>query len=186
MKKLIAGILLLTAIGTGIWVLYQLEMMNLPETKKEETNRLRNEIVQISLTKWVFDHSSRISEFTARTIVQESLKTHKPLLVLALTFVESEFVPTAISSKGAIGLTQVMYDTHKVALLKLGIAKNRRDLFDVKPSIRAGSLILDECSKQSSEDISKTLDLYLGGKDGHYKNRILENLANLYVLVQNQ
>lgn len=136
------------------------------------------------LVKWVYDNSKNISMGTSQSIVKEAMKTNKPLLILALTEVESNFVPTAVSSKGAVGLTQVMYDIHKQDLSKLGIAKEKRDLFDVSPAIQAGNLILDSCLVQSKGDVTKALERYLGGQDGAYVKRILSHLANLYILTR--
>jgi hypothetical protein len=147
-------------------------------TKVDNSNH-----TETSLTKWVYDHSNKISMKTATYIVKEALKTNKPLLLLALPHVESEFTPTAVSNVGAKGLTQVMWRTWGPDLIKMGIAKEERDLFDIDVSIQAGNYVLDQCLKQSGGDVAKTLERYLGGRDGYYKNRITENLANLYILV---
>lgn len=144
-----------------------------------EKNRMKSEA---ALTKWVYDHSKQISLATCKEIVQESLKTDKPLLMLSLIEVESNFVLTAVSSKGAMGLTQVMPGIHEKELIAKSIIKERRDLFDVIPSVRAGNLVLSSCLKQSKDDVPKALELYLGGQDGWYVKRILSNLANLDLL----
>jgi len=133
------------------------------------------------LTAWVYTHSDRISIDTARFIAQEAIITKKPLLMLALIEVESNFIPTAVSSKGAIGLTQIM-DVHTKGLIKAGIIKDRRDLFNVSQSVHACNFILDDMLKKTGGNVGKALDLYLGGKDGAYKNRILGHLGDLYIL----
>ena len=149
---------------------------------------VQNEKLESVLIKWVYDKSSRISLTSAKIISKEVMKTDKPLLLLALIEMESQFVPSAFSSKEAIGLTQVMFedskgkDIHGKALIKSGIIKEKRDLFDITPSIQAGNLILDGYLIQSKGDVPKALERYLGGKDGAYLIRILSNLANLYVL----
>jgi len=133
------------------------------------------------LTAWVYSHSERISIDTARFIAQEAIITKKPLLMLALIEVESNFIPTAVSSKGAIGLTQIM-DVHTKGLIKAGIIKDRRDLFNVSQSVHACNFILDDMLKRTGGNVGKALDLYLGGKDGAYKNRILGHLGDLYIM----
>lgn len=133
------------------------------------------------LTAWVCTHSDRISIDTARFIAQEAIITKKPLLMLALIEVESNFIPTAVSSKGAIGLTQIM-DVHTKGLIKAGIIKDRRDLFNVSQSVHACNFILDDMLKKTGGNVGKALDLYLGGKDGAYKNKILGHLGDLYIL----
>jgi hypothetical protein len=157
--------------------------IGLEETKivVKVNKSLDPEVVETRLVKWVYDHSNKISMKTAKIIVDESMKTNKPLLILALSQVESEFVPTAVSNMGAKGITQVMWKYHGTDLIKAGICKEERDLFDPDISIKAGNFVLDGCLKQGV-DIEKALKAYLGGKDGFYKNRITENLANLYLL----
>jgi len=137
------------------------------------------------LVDWVYSKSTVISRTTARVIVREVMKTDKPLLVLAICELESQgFNPGALSSKGAVGLGQIMFTdrTHKSALIKAGIAQEARDLFDVDRNIRATDFLLNDFLKRSNRDIDKTLRLYLGEVDGAYAKRILSNLANLYVL----
>jgi soluble lytic murein transglycosylase-like protein len=131
---------------------------------------------------WVFARSNRISQETAREIAFKAARTRRPLLILALIEVESNFVPTAVSSKGAVGLSQIVFEHHGKALAKAGIAREKRDLFDVGPSILAADLILDDMLAQSGGDVVKALEKYLGGQDGAYVKRILTNLASLYIL----
>jgi len=155
--------------------------LNDPVVDKDKSKRETYEKV---LTKWIYEHSNRISIGMAGEIARETVKTDKPLLVLALIEVESNFIPSATSNKGAIGLTQVMFDVHGKMLIKNGVIKEKRDLYDIAPSIHAGSLVLDSCLVQSKGDVSKALEYYLGGKDGAYLLRILSNLANLYMLAK--
>lgn len=176
------GVLLAAAVIVSGAVLYLMSMVpdnvpiNIEGTAKAEA----------ILTKWVYEHSKQISAATCKTIVQESLKTNKPLLIIALIEVESNFTPTAISSKGAIGLTQVMPGVWEKELISKGIIKERRDLFNVVPSVSAGDMILSFFLKQSKGDVTKALESYLGGQDVSYVKRILSHLANLYVLVESQ
>lgn len=135
------------------------------------------------LTQWVYDHSNRISRKGCREIVTSSMKTKRPLLIIAIIITESEFVTTAVSSKGALGLTQVMPSWEKHLIAK-GIIKEKRDLFDIGPSIAAGDEVFGLALKDSKGDVTKALEVYLGGQDGYYVKRIFANLANLYVLVE--
>jgi len=171
-------------------VLTMLLVMGCQDTRKTavpvvvSSEKSKVEVEKI-LSKWIYEHSNKISQNTANEIAKEAMKTNKPLLIVALTEVESNFIPSAVSNKGAVGLTQVMFDIHKLTLVKSGIAKEKRDLFDVAPSIQAGNLVLDSCLLQSKGDVSKALELYLGGQDGAYLKKILSNLANLYILAVN-
>lgn len=148
------------------------------------TTDLRTERIHKLLVEWVYSHSSRISKDTCKIIVDECMKTNKPLLMLALIQVESEFSPTVISDRGAIGLCQVMFPSHEKALISAGIIKEKRDLFDIPCSIKAGNFIITGMLKSSSGDIVKALNLYLGGYNVTYQHRILANLGTLYILTQ--
>jgi soluble lytic murein transglycosylase-like protein len=150
----------------------------------EQREKQRNEYNEKALTDWVMSRSSRISRETARFIVKEAMKTTKPLLTLAIISVESEFTPTAMSSKGAIGLGQIMWKYHGKALVKAGIVKEDRDLFDISPNIRATDLIINMYLQQNQNDVLKAIERYLGGSDGIYLKKILINVSNLYVLTR--
>ncbi len=165
-------------------------IVNQKEIPKEFPKIEVNDKTEAILTKWVYEHSKQISRKTCKEIVEECLKTGKPLLLLAVIEQESEFVPTAVSKKGALGLTQVRAttefgkDVHEKDLIAKGIIKEKRDLFDVGPSVMAGDYILTLSLKDAKGDVSKALEAYLGGQDGWYVKRILSTLANLYILVE--
>jgi soluble lytic murein transglycosylase-like protein len=136
------------------------------------------------LETWVYEHSARISRADVVEIVFEARKTNKALLLLALMEIESNFIPSATSSRGAMGLTQVMPGVWEQHLIKKGIIKERRDLFDIGPSVAAGNEVFDLCLKETKGDVIKALERYLGGQDGAYTKRILNNLAVLYIMVE--
>jgi soluble lytic murein transglycosylase-like protein len=144
----------------------------------------KRKAVNDAMVKWVYEHSSKISRAGCQEIVFEAGKTNKSLLLLAVICAESEFTTTAVSSKGAMGLTQVMPGVWEQHLIKKGIIKERRDLFDIGPSVAAGNEVLSICIKDSKGDVTKALERYLGGQDGIYTKRILSNLGNLYVMVE--
>ena len=79
--------------------------------------------------------------------------------------------------------SQVMPGVWEKDLIARGIIKERRDLFDVGPSIAAGDYVLEIFIKESKGNVEKALEKYLGGRDGAYVKRIFSNLANLYVMV---
>ena len=129
-------------------------------------------------TSWIISHSQRISENTAKRIAVEVFRYPNPLLIIALIEVESEFIQSAVSRAGALGLGQIMYDIHKKDLAELGIQK-RRDLFDIDKNINATSYILQTMLKKNKGDVVKALHNYLGGKDGKYVARIFSNYVHL-------
>ena len=137
-----------------------------------------------SLTKWVYSKSTKISVDTAKQIVKECLKTEKPLLTIALISVESEFVSSAVSNVGAIGLGQTMFGLHSKELIKAGIVKERRDLFNISNSVKATDLLINRFISESKGDLSKALERYQGGFNTYYISRILSNLGSLYILTE--
>ncbi len=141
--------------------------------------KIRTEVV----SSWIMNHSSRISDATAKYIAVEAFKYPHPILLLSLVEVESEFNPTAVSKVGAVGLSQIMYDIHKKDMVTLGIHK-KRDLFDIDKNIKATSSILQMMLRKSNNDIEKALHFYLGGKDGKYVNRIFSNYVHLSLEIE--
>jgi soluble lytic murein transglycosylase-like protein len=135
-----------------------------------------------TLTQWVYNHSAKISKDTAKAIAREAVKSDRPLLILAIASVESEMVPSATSGAGAKGLMQIMWKVWGSDLIKAGIAREERDLYNIDTSTRAGNLVIGKLLKQSNGDVKGALEKYLGGRDGYYVNRIQAALSNLYVL----
>ncbi len=136
------------------------------------------------LVTWVYANSSRTSNSMTTEIVRCCMGSEYPLLMLALISVESEFNPTAVSNVGAKGLTQVMWKVWGADLIKAGIAKEERDLFDIKISILAGEYVLKKCLVASNGNVEKALERYLGGRDGYYTRRITARGMDMYVLTR--
>lgn len=128
-----------------------------------------------NLAQWVFSRSNKISMSMSRQIVAEAMKCDYPLLILSLVRAESEFIPTAVSSAQAWGLTQVRYSVHGKALARAGICTNARDLFDVDKSIRAGNFIFMDMLNQAGGDPVRALEAYVGGKQKAYVDQITRN-----------
>jgi hypothetical protein len=149
----------------------------------KKVSKIERKIDKVELLSgWVYSNSSKISKETCKEIVTEVLKTRNPLLMLSIIEAESSFVQSSVSSKGAMGLVQINPVVHVNSLIKLGIIKEKRDLFNIKESILGGQYVLDDCLKSSGNNVPKALHMYLGGQDGRYFNQILSNLANLYII----
>jgi soluble lytic murein transglycosylase-like protein len=82
-----------------------------------------------------------------------------PKIAFALVNVESEFYHKAVSSKGAVGLTQVMPSTARQ--LQPGIA--RSELFDHETNLRLGFRYLRDMISYYDGDISLALTAYNRG-----------------------
>lgn len=131
---------------------------------------------------FVFAKSARISYNTAQQITDEAWKYKNCLLLLSVMEAESEFNPGAYSKAGARGLGQINYKAHHKMLSK--ILRHPRDLYDVRTNFEASNMILSMYLDQSNNDVEQALTYYLGGKDGKYTHRILNNLAHLYLLTR--
>lgn len=91
-----------------------------------------------------------------------ALNHPNPRLVKAVIQVESEWNPNAVSSKGAIGLMQVMPSS---GLHFAGYS--REDLFCPVKNINAGTRILKHYQKTSSS-LEEALKKYSGNAKGYY------------------
>lgn len=186
---LIAGLLVTAGIYTGISpssegnMIGSLLFPSFGDPRKPVSTPLPGSyLTEDALALWIYQQSNRISIQTSREIAREAIKTEIPFFILGLIMAESEFTPTAVSSKGAIGLTQVRFEIHGKELMRVGLIKEKRDLFDIGPSIRSGDFIFKMYLKQSGGNAEKAMELYLGGKDGFYVKKISLNLLNLYLL----
>lgn len=180
--KITIGLLVFLAVAVMTLVVV-VKYAGTPEPVKKivDTGVVKSEPI---LVEWVYKNSSRISRTTAKEIVTEALKTPKPLITLAIMSVESEFVPTAVSNKGALGLMQINPVAWEKDLFAKNVIKERRDLFNIDTNIKVGGYIFHVCMTQAKGDVEKALEAYLGGKDGGYVKRILLNLATLYSIAE--
>jgi soluble lytic murein transglycosylase-like protein len=92
-----------------------------------------------------------------------SMHHTNPKLVKAIIEVESEWNVRAVSSKGAIGLMQVMPNSGK-----LYAGFSRSELFCPEKNIIAGTKIL-KYYQRTSPNLRVALDKYSGGADGYYE-----------------
>lgn len=140
----------------------------------------RLEMAQPQLIKWVYKHS-RISQDMAKQIVDSIAKTSYPLFLLALIKTESNFNPTAISKKGAMGLGQIM-PLHKKALIEAGILEEMRDIFNISVGVQATEFVWEFKVSKAKGNINKALALYLGARRERYINQILKDYFYLNYL----
>ena len=93
-------------------------------------------------------------------IIETSLKSNyvSPSLALAVAQVESNFNPNAVSSKGAIGVMQIMPRT---ALYEYGITKER--LFNPETNIKIGIKFLNHLITKYNGRVDIALSHYNGG-----------------------
>jgi soluble lytic murein transglycosylase-like protein len=99
----------------------------------------------------------------AKWILESSAKYRVPVIILAgLIMQESSCRADAVSSTGAVGLTQVTWRWWGSFLQDLGIAQDEADLFDPETSIEAGAAILAHLIDRYGS-IERALEHYSGG-----------------------
>jgi hypothetical protein len=85
---------------------------------------------------------------------------HEAALIKAIIQVESAFNPSAVSSKGAIGLMQIMPTTAS----GLGVAAPHRELFDPVVNLRAGARHLHRLRERFPDRLDLILAAYNAGE----------------------
>lgn len=88
-----------------------------------------------------------------------------PYLTAAVIKVESGFSPKAISSKGAVGLMQLMPETAKWSADKMGIRDfETEQLKDPELNIKIGTWYLKTLQNEFGDDMTLVLAAYNGGR----------------------
>jgi soluble lytic murein transglycosylase-like protein len=131
---------------------------------------------------WILERSSKISRQTAINIYNVAMSMENGLLYIALIYRESNFDPTAVSEKGAIGLTQIMPRIWVKVLKEQGIIKEKKDLFDYDKNLLASKYILTEYYKETGS-WKKALNKYVG-KHKTYARDVLAAYGELQLLKQ--
>lgn len=108
----------------------------------------------------------------AASLVKYSTQYNVPLaLAVGVTQTESNFNPSAISHKSALGPMQVVYKIHYAMLGKIGI-KNRDDLFTADKGIQAGCYVLGRYLKDEKSLVGG-LKRYYGVLSPKYVNSVI-------------
>lgn len=102
-----------------------------------------------------------------------------PLLILAVTRVESGFRPHVTSSHGAKGLMQVMPKPHRKALAG-------RNVFNPSVNIEVGSMVLGDCLERNNRNVYKALNCYSGGGGRRYYQSVQKALTELTNFVRSE
>lgn len=134
---------------------------------------------RLLLEKRVAGLQPRLDPSTVKAVVSavyDHCGTLSPSLVIHLIFRESAFNQMAVSSKGAVGLMQIMMRFHKKTLGKT----TRYELFRIDTNIKHGCKILMEYMEMS-KTLTEALKRYVGGDQKGYIKDIYEMMVEYEV-----
>ncbi len=115
----------------------------------------------------------------ASALVFYSAKYNVPTdLSVGIAKTESLFNPSAMSSKGAMGVMQVMWKVHHGMLSAKGIATTKDHMFDPERGVEAGVLLLSRYINAYGT-VQKALNRYYGGISVSYLKKVNNNMAML-------
>jgi len=140
-----------------------------------EARRLRNDLAnvqgQLDLLRGQFDRADAIIKYSTRFGINAGLSSSvfdaaiaegiDPELAFRLVRLESDFNTHAISSTGAIGLTQLMPSTAR--LFKSDVSRD--DLYDKDVNLKIGFRYLRNLLKLYKGDVELALTAYNRGED---------------------
>ena len=166
------------------------DIFNSEATRRRQSERKAAETVSI-LTNWVQENSKyggRLTTEAARKIVLTTMAASHaagldPILILALIKIESNFDPKAVSSAGAIGLTQITPFWHA----DKGVTA--KSALNPEFNINAGVKILVEYLGWHKGDLRKALLQYNGSlniKGAKYADNVLSMKAKINKFVESQ
>jgi hypothetical protein len=123
--------------------------------------------------------SHQIAWREACALVYYSAKYNVPAdLSVSIAKAESRFNPSAMSSKGACGVMQVMWKIHHGMLNAKGIATTKDHMFDPERGVEAGVLLLSGYIRAYGT-VQKALNRYYGGISVSYLKKVNNNMAML-------
>lgn len=137
-----------------------------------ETRRIIERLQEVSLIQ-VYASRYRTDRRTAATVyAAATAHGFEPDLIFRIVDAESDFNPSDVSPKGAVGLMQVLPSTAS----DYGV--DRPSLFDPETNLNVGLLHLRNCLWAEDNDIVKALDRYNRGNRPdalhRYASRILK------------
>ncbi len=138
----------------------------------------------VAANAWLSDMSNRLKKWVPDEYVRKRYLTIiqyeaaraglDPQLILALITVESKFNKSALSSKGAIGMMQVM------PFWKTQIGTSNQSLFDIETNIRYGCTILRYYWERSGFDMNRALVAYNGSLGKSWYSELVMNVYYTY------
>ncbi len=146
--------------------------IDLFKSRQVETRQIVERLREAALIQTYADHYH--IQRPSATLIYAAATVHKfdPNLVFRIIEAESNFNPSEVSDKGAVGLMQVLPSTGLV----YGV--DRPSLFDPEVNLNVGLLHLRNCLWAENNDLVKALDRYNRGSrpdaQHRYASRILK------------
>jgi soluble lytic murein transglycosylase-like protein len=135
--------------------------IGLQSSERRELASLKRFIVAYTELNNINDLSASDYDLLAREVKKASQKYDiDPMLVLSVITVESSFDKDAVSSKGAIGLMQLMPHTAKDLCLEMGMSERNCKVRDVKTNILVGTYYLSKLSAKYNNNMKHYLAAY--------------------------
>ena len=129
--------------------------------EKHELESFKRFIVAYTELYNIRDLNASDYDLLAREVRKASKKYDMdPMLVLSVITVESSFDKDAVSSKGAIGLMQLMPHTSKGLCLEMGMSERNCQMRDAKTNILIGTYYLSKLSAKYNNNMKHYLAAY--------------------------
>jgi len=156
MKRVCVLAALVSVFFTGLFY-----YVGLQSSEKRELESLKRFIVAYTELNNINDLSASDYDLLAREVKKASKKYDMdPMLVLSVITVESSFDKDAVSSKGAIGLMQLMPHTSKDLCLQMGMSESNCKMRDAKTNILIGTYYLSKLSAKYNNNMKHYLAAY--------------------------
>jgi len=149
-----AGLVVVCLVGLFYYIGFQ-------ASEKKELESLKRFIVAYTELNNIDGLSSSDYNLLAREVKKASKKYDiDPMLVLSVITVESSFDKNAVSSKGAVGLMQLMPHTAKDLCLEMGMSERNCKVRDAKTNILIGTYYLSKLSTKYNNNMKHYLAAY--------------------------
>lgn len=167
MKKIAMMISVLAIVF--VWV----QQVSLEAWSDKDASGEKPGIMRERVIDWMTVHSG-MPVSVLRVVYEEAHKYTYPKMLIAIAMVESNFDPSAVSQRGAVGLTQVMADVWAAELKSKGLISEREDLFDISRSLAAADYIFGKYLSLERGDVRNALMRYAGSRaESEYQDKIM-------------
>jgi len=163
-------ILCLIGIFTILGINTVMKRQNIPSMKSAEelvAGDISNQffVRKERIADFIYDFDPTLSEEYIDRIVIAAMKTSQPELIIAITLRESSFNKSAISHKGAKGLTGIIPRYWHKALKKAGIIRGMDDYYKIEQNLAACDFIMNTLMSEYPNK-RDALRFYNGGHAG--------------------